>query len=459
MTQWIKILLFLAVAVVVVAGGWSAFPLAAEEPPDMPARPTLGLSLDNAIGIVLQRSPMRVIADAGMQATVEGKKSARGEFFPKLRTTLDLTVTDELPLLEIDDPAGNPLEPIPVGSKEIISSQTTIEQPIFTGLALLSQYELADLENRSADVNRREVQQQLILKTYEASFGILIAEKGLEVAEQAVTQLESHAEVARQFFENGMMPKNDMLKSLVTLAEAKQARIEAVHDLELAWTEFSTLLRFELDPKTTHLTEPLARRPYARSLDECVQAGLQFNPQVALAGLDVRKGKKAITMARSEFYPNLAIVGMFLHEKGGFITDPEQWSGTLHTEWNVWEWGSSYYKVQQKKAELVASKAERTRKLDHVKLQVRAAFLEWRESSESIDVAQATIEQAEENYRITIEQYNENITTSTEVLDAQVLQARARMNYYNALARYNLAIARLEKAMGILGEPDNPPAH
>jgi len=81
MTQWIKILLFLAVAVVVVAGGWSAFPLAAEEPPDMPARPTLGLSLDNAIGIVLQRSPMRVIADAGMQATVEGKKSARGEFW------------------------------------------------------------------------------------------------------------------------------------------------------------------------------------------------------------------------------------------------------------------------------------------------------------------------------------------------------------------------------------------
>ena len=217
--------------------------------------------------------------------------------------------------------------------------------------------------------------------------------------------------------------------------------------------QFNTLLRRESETEPVRLTEPLERKPYGRSLDECIQVGLEHHPQVLLARSAVEKAGKAVTLARSAYFPTFALVGTLMHEHGGFMETDHLLSATLHGEWTVWEWGSTYYKVQQARAQQQVAEADLTRQVDTVKLEVRAAYLALREWDESIDVAEASIEQAEENYRITVEQYNENITTSTEVLDAQTLQARAQVNYYNALSNFNIATAKLERAMGILREP------
>jgi outer membrane protein TolC len=45
--------------------------------------------------------------------------------------------------------------------------------------------------------------------------------------------------------------------------------------------------------------------------------------------------------------------------------------------------------------------------------------------------------------------YQEQMATSTQVLDAQTLLVQALTNYTNALADYNIAQARLVRAMGI----------
>jgi outer membrane protein TolC len=65
-----------------------------------------------------------------------------------------------------------------------------------------------------------------------------------------------------------------------------------------------------------------------------------------------------------------------------------------------------------------------------------------------------TFAQAEENCRITDEPYEEDIATRQEVLDAQTGSSRARVNGNEALNTYNVAIASLERAMGVLQEPE-----
>jgi len=82
-------------------------------------------------------------------------------------------------------------------------------------------------------------------------------------------------------------------------------------------------------------------------------------------------------------------------------------------------------------------------------------------SREAIEVARVSVEQAEENYRIKDEQFQESIATGREGLDAQTGQSGAQVNSYEALNGYNIAIARLERAMGTWQEPgaaENVPA-
>ena len=45
------------------------------------------------------------------------------------------------------------------------------------------------------------------------------------------------------------------------------------------------------------------------------------------------------------------------------------------------------------------------------------------------------------------EHFDQQMSTTTDVLDAQTLLAQARMNYNNALCDYNIDRAKLEKSM------------
>jgi len=84
-----------------------------------------------------------------------------------------------------------------------------------------------------------------------------------------------------------------------------------------------------------------------------------------------------------------------------------------------------------------------------VTFEVKAAYLLVRESEKQVFVAQKSIAAAEENFRINTERYREQVATSTDVLDAQILLTKAKSDYYTALGDYFINQARLERAMGI----------
>ena len=78
---------------------------------------------------------------------------------------------------------------------------------------------------------------------------------------------------------------------------------------------------------------------------------------------------------------------------------------------------------------------------------VKTAFLDTQETYKNISVARDAISQAEENFRIYKERFDQQMATTTDVLDAQTLLSQARTNYNNALCDYHIAKAKLERAI------------
>jgi len=85
---------------------------------------------------------------------------------------------------------------------------------------------------------------------------------------------------------------------------------------------------------------------------------------------------------------------------------------------------------------------------DGIRLELQNPILDLSEAEKNIPTAQKAVDQAEENLRVSEDRYKTQVTTSTEVLDAQTLLSQARMNYYNALYDHNLAKAGLLRAIG-----------
>jgi len=85
---------------------------------------------------------------------------------------------------------------------------------------------------------------------------------------------------------------------------------------------------------------------------------------------------------------------------------------------------------------------------DSIRLEVKTALLDLETAEKNIPTTKKVITQGEENLRVNNDRYKAQVTTITEVLDAQTLLTQARVNYYKALYSHNLARARLRRAIG-----------
>ncbi|MGA6993910.1 MAG: TolC family protein, partial [Candidatus Deferrimicrobiaceae bacterium] len=68
-------------------------------------------------------------------------------------------------------------------------------------------------------------------------------------------------------------------------------------------------------------------------------------------------------------------------------------------------------------------------------------------SAGRITLSRKSVEQAEENYRITESQFRERVATAADLLDARVFLTRARTEYNAASYDLGLSLAALERVV------------
>jgi outer membrane protein len=412
------------------------------------------LTLQESISIALDQSTAVRAADYGVSGADSDRKAALTDFFPRIGTEYSYTRFDEDPFMKA--PAGD-FAPYPIeykiGKKNLYQWNTYLTQPLFTGGALVSSYQIAKLGVDIAHKGLDRARQDTVAAVKEAYFTILKAGKLKAVAMQAVEQVQSHVEVAQAFYEEEMIPRNDLLEAEVRSAQVKQDLIRAENGVAIAQAQFNTVLRRDVNEPAV-LEDILAYQPEPFSLEVCQQEALERRPEMKEAALQLEQARKGVNVARSNYFPSVSAVANYQKMgdsgslNGNAYEDDETWTVAMVCRWELWEWGKRSYQVSARKA--LAAQAEEQHKQtgDTIALEVKEAFLNLQESEKNIFVARTAITQAEENFRLNKELYNEQMATTTEVLDAQTLLTQAQNNYYNALNDYHIAKARLERAMG-----------
>jgi outer membrane protein len=107
-------------------------------------------------------------------------------------------------------------------------------------------------------------------------------------------------------------------------------------------------------------------------------------------------------------------------------------------------------KVQQAQAREKQVAAGEELLADAIRLQVNRAYQNYLLAQKKIDVYQNAINQATENYRIINNKYQNALATTTELLDADVAQLQARLNYAFAKSDAVVAYDKLLQSAGLL---------
>ena len=401
---------------------------------------TLKKSIESAIEANLGLQSSKEETAAAMAA----KKAQRTNFFPTLSASYGYNRID----------AATETSGFIAVPKEQYEFVTSFSQPIFTGFALLRQYDIAGLGLSRAEVNERLVRQDIILDAKNAYFQLLQTQKLYKVAQETVVQITSQKEVADNFYQVGMTPLNDLLQAQVELANAKQDLIVAKNNMNNAESNFNTLLRRPIDTPV-FIADILDYVPFEETLEYCFSEADKNRLEQKIVDLEIEIAGKELQVAKKDYYPSVGLEGSYFNrgtewdvDGGTGIYDPSGWNVAAVARWNFWEWGRTSYGVKEKHSRLAQAELRKKQIVDNIQLEVKNAYLRTQEAERAIISVEKAVEQAKENLRINQERYKEQVSTQNDVLIAQTLLTRTMTNYYNALYAFKISKATLYRAIG-----------
>jgi outer membrane protein TolC len=408
----------------------------------------LGQTIEAALkaNLGLQRSKDEI------EAATAVKNARTTEFLPTLNARYGYIHRDKPTTQELGTGLGQ--VDVVINPQDEYNFVTSFTQPIFTGFALLNQYKIASLGLDVAEFKEKIARQDVILDAKNAYFSVLKTQKLMDVAHDTVRQIAAQKEVAENMYQVGMSPLNDLLQSQVQLANAKQSLITAQNTMEIAKSQFNTLLRRPVNSPVI-ITDILDYAPFDYDINYCLAQAEENRLEIQVADMQVKIAEKSYQLSQRDYYPSVALTGTWTRRGtewdvngGEGISDQDFWDIRATATWDFWQWGRTAYGVREKLSRLAQAKSSKEEIIDNINLEVKQAYLKTIESEKNITTIEKAVEQAKENLRITEERYKEQVSTTTDVLVAQTLLTDTMTNYYSALYDYKIAKAVLYRAIG-----------
>src|SRR6266496_2365275 len=284
---------------------------------------------------------------------------------------------------------------------------------------------LAEATKLDAENDKEEVIQNIV----EAYVNLYKSKQTINLIKENLNQAQHRVDDLTNLEKNGLLARNDLLKAELQQSNVELALLDAENNWQLANVSMDLLLglpeKTELIPDSTLIDQTFT----LKTLDEYVQTA--YTNRKDLASLDLRKkatetGVKAV---KGDYYPSLALTGGYIAaDIPKFITITNAVNIGAGVSYNLGSLWKTKAKVQQAEARTKQLEISESLLNDNIRLEVSKAYLNWTSNQKKIEVYTKAVEQANENYRITKNKYDNSLATTTELIDADVAQLQSRMS-------------------------------
>ena len=439
--QSVIVLLFLALLGPVIAS--------AGEQDNAAVSPTV--SLEEAVRTALSNAREVRLAVQDVRITAEGKTRAQAGWLPRMDASSDYTSLSEPPSAFI---MGLPQQ---TADKNIWRARVTAEQTIYDFGRTRSRVDQAQARVETAEKVEGLTRERQALDVISAFLAARRAEELRQVAEESLAAAKDHRRVAGDQYEFGVVAKNDVLAADVQVANAESVLIVAENQVELSRSRLALRMGYSGDRSVTPAKGPFtAPQDGLPPMSESLRAALGKRSELQAQDASIREGEAALAGAKSEFAPTFFGQGGYQYEANDLNPHKSVFSLVLGGKVNLFSGFSDEAAKRQALLSVDRRKESLSKLRDEIALEVKAAHLFVAEAEKRKAVAEVAVARGEENLRIQNDRYMEGLAISTEVLDAQTLLTRAKVDRQNAAYDFFEARYRLLAARGELLEFLNP---
>lgn len=399
------------------------------------------ITLAEAVDIALADNLDLAVARAEEAVAQQRQRVAEAGLYPALSAGAGASHTDgqtQSAFGDIDDVQFNTYDP-----QVALVYRLNIPAQIQAIVAERRQVEAAALDAMS-------VRQRLMLRIAELYHALLVTRIGTEVSEQLLANSRELLQLVEAQMKANIGHGANVARAAARVADAQQQLVTAQRLHQQASIRLATALRLDpattLDPTEAQLM-PWSAVPPAEELD-AVQAATQ-RPDVKAAAeraafLDERAEVARLSLIAPEVSARI--------EEAAIAAHLDEFDDRLRYGIFV-GWTLSFEKseaIEHAKSEAIAQRLRTLRIKEQAVGEVRQAAEDIRAASAQIPLAQQELDAANDALRLHTARFKAGTSLALEIIEAQDLVSRARLNVARAIEAYNLAQVRLLTAAGVL---------
>jgi outer membrane protein, heavy metal efflux system len=307
-----------------------------------------------------------------------------------------------------------------------------------------------EIAKREADVSQQQIEsvrRTVLAELKAAYFQLAYLSKTLTILEQDGDLLKQVGQAADARYRSGMGSQQDLLQA--QLQQTKLLREIAMHHLEVGKLEaqLKQLLSRPQDSLDIEPTE-LVETPLVQTYADLLAATQTQNPEIAGAKKMIERQSLQVDLARKDFYPDFNVQYMWQR------TDPTQFRAyymlSVGVRVPIYRGRKQRPELAQAEAEQLRARSELQAQSQQVAAELRAQYVMAQNTSELLKIhREGSSPQSRSEFQAALAAYQSNKQDFQALLAAFLDVLRFDREYWQNVAEYETAIARLEQMTGL----------
>jgi len=335
-----------------------------------------------------------------------------------------------------------------IQKKQFATLAANAQWPIYAGGKVRIANKVASIEKREAEGVTVQKQGEITSELVERYFGLCLAKQAVNVRQDVLFGVSKHLNDAEKLEKDGMIATAEVLQAKLYYANADREYKKAKRNVGIINQALSNTLALEKDTTINPTTE-LFYLDSIEPLEYFKKSALDKNP--SLKQVDDKKElvEQNYKAQISNYLPTLATMGTYNLWNKDLSTYTPDWMVGVSLNYTLFDGVARYRKVK--------AASYKTDQVEEVKQKVQSdlstvvekLYNELNINLEQLQALEASMSFADELVRVRDKAFHEEMSNSTEVVDAQLALAQVRIERLQAMYNYDLCLARLLQYAGI----------
>jgi outer membrane protein TolC len=203
----------------------------------------------------------------------------------------------------------------------------------------------------------------------------------------------------------------------------------------------------QIEPEISSFSAP----DQLMNMDDMIESALLHRNDKASLEQRKKAAGTDVKYARSGKYPSLSLTaGYIALNVPNLLTVTNAVNIGIGVQYNLsalWKNNAKVQKAQAREQQVTANEAMLN---DNIKEEVQEAYFNYLLMKKKIDTYRQAVAQAEENYKIIKNKYDNSLATTTDLLDADIAQLQVKLDFAFSQADASTAYSKLLKSAGLL---------